>query len=215
MENKNLDQEKFRRVFFERLRVHFPDAEIELDHCDPFTLLIATMLSARCTDKAVNKVLPVLFANGTNPQDILSLGELEISNRIKSVTFYKTKAKRIIGICKEIIRLGRVPHEAADLESLPGVGRKTANIVRAVAFGQITFPVDTHVFRVSNRTGLAEGKNVKIVEEMLIKRVPAEYACESHVLLILHGRYTCKQLKPRCSECPVSDLCQKFAKDNL
>lgn len=202
-----LDNYQHRVIFFQKLNEAFPDVRIELEYSDPFTLLIAVVLSARCTDKAVNAALPGLFADGSTPQDMLRLGEDEIASRIKTIGCYRNKAKFITGIAEQVMELGGVPDNLEQLEKLPGVGRKTANIILSVAFGHTTFAVDTHVFRVSNRTGLAPGKNPRAVEEQLERRVPAQCARTAHALLVLHGRYVCKAQRPKCAECNVQELC--------
>jgi endonuclease-3 len=173
-----------------------------------FKLLVAVVLSARCTDKAVNATLPRLYADGDSPEALLEVGEEEVANRINTIGLYKNKAKFVIGICKRVIELGSVPSTLEGLVELPGVGRKTANVVLNDGFGQVAFPVDTHVFRVSNRTGLAPGKNTDIVEQKLYQSVPERWATKAPSLLILHGRYTCKSQRPKCQDCPVKHLCQ-------
>lgn len=175
-----------------------------------FKLLIATVLSARCTDVAVNKALPKLFADGDSPYVLLSLGEEEVARRISTIGLYKNKAKFIIGICSSIVSTGSVPTTQEGLERLPGVGRKTANVVLNAALGAPVFPVDTHVFRVCNRTGLAVGKTPLSVERILSAHVPAKWARKASQLLILHGRYVCKSQKPRCAECPVNKFCKHY-----
>ena len=187
--------------FFERLSRMFPTVDTELEYEDPFPMLIGVVLSARCTDAAVSKCLPKLFANGDTPQDLLKLGQEEVAKRISSITYYNNKSKYIIGICHEIIKRNNiVPRTLEELETLPGVGRKTANIMLLFAFDQIAFPVDTHVFRVCNCTGLAPGKAPREVEEKLKVRVPKRYAQSSHRLLILYGRHVCKA-RPKCDGC--------------
>lgn len=175
-----------------------------------FKLLIATVLSARCTDNAVNKALPRLLADGDSPESLLTLGEEVIAQRINTLGLYKNKAKFIIGICESVITTGCVPRTQEGLEELPGVGRKTANVVLNVALGASAFPVDTHVFRVSNRTGLATGTTPLAVERTLIERVPAKWAKKASQLLILHGRYVCKSQRPQCAKCPLNRICKYY-----
>lgn len=183
--------------FFKRLEAYFPEARIELDYVDSFTLLIAVVLSARTTDKAVNKVLPRLFADGSTPEVIYSLGYDEIESRINTLGLYRNKAKAVFGIAEIVMQLGQVPDTLEGLLQLPGVGRKTANVMLVTAFKQCAYPVDTHVFRVSNCTGLAPGKTPSEVEMKLHECVPEEYKYKAHALLVLFGRYICKA-RPKC-----------------
>lgn len=199
---------------FSRLRAANPQPSTELVFANPFELLIAVMLSAQTTDVAVNKVTAVLFREAATPQDMLELGEERIRDTIKTIGLYKTKASHVVATCEILLNRfdSQVPQTREELESLPGVGRKTANVVLNTAFGQIAMAVDTHIFRVSNRTGIAKGKTVREVEDKLIKSVPKEFLLDAHHWLILHGRYTCKALKPQCGQCSIEDLCEYKAK---
>ena len=196
--------------FFARLKKIDPAPKTELEYTNPYTLLVAVALSAQATDKGVNKATKALFAKVGTPQQMLKLGEADLIAHIKTIGLYKGKAKNIIAAAKLLVDRhdGVVPNDQAALEELPGVGRKTANVVRNVAFGEKTIAVDTHIFRVSNRTGLAAGKDVLAVELKLEKVVPDAYALHAHHWLILHGRYTCIARKPLCPTCVVRDLCR-------
>ena len=191
------------------LTTRFPDAQAELDHSNPFELLVATILSAQCTDVRVNKVTKNLFPFYKEPQDYLQLGQEGLEEIIRSCGFYRAKAKNILGACKVLLEdfHGEVPTTIKELMTLPGVGRKTANVVASNAFEVPAIAVDTHVFRVSNRIGLAHGKNVEEVEEQLMKRNPKERWTHSHHLLIFHGRRICASRKPKCEECPITSYC--------
>jgi endonuclease-3 len=195
--------------FFARLKKQNPNPKTELQYRNPYTLLVAVALSAQATDKSVNKATQPLFKTVDNPQKMLALGEEKLTEAIKTIGLYRGKAKNVIALSKQLIEKhgGQVPKTREALEALPGVGRKTANVVLNVAFGQPTIAVDTHIFRVSNRTGLAPGKNVLEVELGLEKKVPEKYLSHAHHWLILHGRYTCIARKPLCPTCVVRDLC--------
>ena len=198
-----------RAELYRRLRAANPSPTTELRFSSPFELLVAVVLSAQATDVGVNKAMARLFPVANTPQDILALGEAGLRDFIKTLGLYQTKAKNVIGLCQRLIDLhdGQVPHDREALEALPGVGRKTANVVLNTAFGEPTIAVDTHIFRVANRTGLARGKTVRAVEDRLVRVTPAEYARDAHHWLILHGRYVCKARKPECWRCSVIDLC--------
>jgi len=196
--------------FFSRLHDANPAPTTELNYQTPFQLLIAVILSAQATDVGVNKATARLFPVAGTPQAILALGEEGLSEYIKTIGLYRTKARNVIATCQQLIELhdGKVPAERAALEALPGVGRKTANVVLNTAFGQPTIAVDTHIFRLGNRTGLAPGKTVLAVEEKLLRVVPAAFKQDAHHWLILHGRYVCKARKPDCPACVIRDLCR-------
>ena len=196
-------------TFFARLKKHNPDPKTELEYTTPYTLLVAVALSAQATDKSVNKATQSLFKAVDTPQKMLALGEAALADAIKTIGLYRGKAKNVIAAAKILIDKhgGQVPEDRAALEELPGVGRKTANVALNVAFGEPTIAVDTHIFRISNRTGLAPGKDVLAVELSLEKRVPEKYLSHAHHWLILHGRYTCVARKPLCPTCVVRDLC--------
>lgn len=198
-----------RREFFRRLADLNPEPETELEYDSTFELLVAVVLSAQATDVGVNKATRRLFPVASTPEAILELGEDGLKKYIRTIGLFNSKARNIIATCKALIERhgGEVPRDRAALEALPGVGRKTANVVMNVAFGEPTMAVDTHIFRVSNRTGLAPGKTPLAVEKALLKRVPEEYRVHAHHWLILHGRYTCKARGPDCPICPVADLC--------
>lgn len=198
-----------REEFFRRLAALDPEPTTELEYRTPFELLIAVILSAQATDVGVNKATRRLFPVANTPQAILDLGEDGLKHYIQTIGLFNAKAKNIIRTCRLLLERhgGQVPDDRAALEALPGVGRKTANVILNTAFGHETIAVDTHIFRVGNRTGLAPGKTPLEVEKKLLKRVPARYRRHAHHWLILHGRYTCKARKPRCPECPVIDLC--------
>ena len=205
---KNMTKKKI-QIFFERLRAQRPHPETELNYSNPFELLVAVTLSAQATDVSVNKATDKLFPIANTPEAIYALGVDGLKEYIKTIGLYNSKAENVIKTCKILIDKhdSQVPDNRADLEALPGVGRKTANVVLNTAFGQPTMAVDTHIFRVGNRTGLAVGKNVLEVEERLIKVIPKEFILDSHHWLILHGRYCCIARKPKCAECIVSDVC--------
>ena len=199
-----------RLAFFQRLQAHIPEPKTELNYRNPFELLIAVILSAQATDISVNLATDKLYPVANTPETIAALGIAGLTPYIKSIGLYNSKAKNVIKTCEILIQQhgSVVPQTRTALEALPGVGRKTANVVLNTAFGQPTIAVDTHIFRVSNRTGLAPGKTVLAVEKALLKRVPDEYKLDAHHYLILHGRYTCIARKPRCGACVVEDLCQ-------
>ena len=199
-----------RQLLYTRLRDTNPAPTTELHYSTPFELLVAVVLSAQATDVGVNKATARLFPVAHTPQAILALGEARLRDFIKTIGLYQTKARNVIGLCQQLIDLhnGEVPRSREALEALPGVGRKTANVVLNTAFGEATIAVDTHIFRVSNRTGLAPGKTVRAVEEKLVKFTPAEFARDAHHWLILHGRYVCKARKPECPRCVIHDLCE-------
>ena len=199
-----------RQDIFARLAQAIPDPETELQYSTPFELLIAVVLSAQATDKGVNKATAQLFPVANTPQTILDLGLEGLKSYIKTIGLYNSKAENIIKLCQRLLEQhqGEVPQTRAELEALAGVGRKTANVILNTAFGQPTIAVDTHIFRVSNRTGIARGKNVLEVERNLEKWVPAQYKRDAHHLLILHGRYTCIARKPRCQSCVIESLCE-------
>jgi endonuclease-3 len=194
---------------FTRFRAANPKPTTELEYSSPFELLIAVLLSAQATDVGVNKATRKLFPVARTPQAMYALGVEGLTEYVKTIGLYRNKAKNAIETCRILIEQhgGQVPRDREALEALPGVGRKTANVVLNTAFGEPTIAVDTHIFRLSNRLGLAPGKNVDVVEQKLLKVVPAEFKLDAHHWLILHGRYVCKALKPECWRCPVSDLC--------
>ena len=196
--------------FYARLRKVMPDPRTELVYDNPFTLLVSVVLSAQATDRSVNKATAPLFKIADTPKAIVALGEKRLTPYIKTIGLYRTKAKNVIALSKMLLEKheGEVPRDRDALEELPGVGRKTANVVLNVAFGEKTIAVDTHIFRVANRTGLAPGKNPREVEDGLVKRTPDEYALHAHHWLILHGRYTCVARKPLCPTCVERDLCK-------
>jgi endonuclease-3 len=195
--------------FFSRLRAANPEPKSDLEYTNPYTLLVAVVLSAQATDAGVNKATRALFKIADSPEKMRALGLDRLKEHIKTIGLYNNKAKNVIALSEILIRDhgGKVPGTREELMKLPGVGRKTANVVLNVAFKQPTMAVDTHIFRVSNRTGLAPGKTPDDVEEKLVKVVPAEFALNAHHWLILLGRYTCKARKPECGACPVRDLC--------
>lgn len=199
-----------RAEIFRRLKAATPNPQTELAYSTPFELLVAVILSAQATDKSVNKATALLYPRANTPQALLKLGERGLSQYIKTIGLYNAKAKNIIATCRILLEQhgGKVPHDRAALEALPGVGRKTANVILNVAFGEPTIAVDTHVFRVANRTGLAPGKTPLEVEQKLLKYVPAEYLPHAHHWLILHGRYICLARKPGCPECVIAELCE-------
>jgi endonuclease-3 len=198
-----------RRAIFERLRAANPHPTTELHYRTPFELLVAVMLSAQATDVSVNQATATLFPVANTPEKMLSLGEEGLMQYIRRIGLYKTKAKNVIAACQILLDKhgGEVPKDREALEALPGVGRKTANVVLNTAFGQPTIAVDTHIFRVANRIGLAPGKTVLEVEQKLLRHVPAEFRHDAHHWLILHGRYVCKARKPECGHCLIRDLC--------
>ncbi|UCH72816.1 MAG: endonuclease III [Rhodospirillales bacterium] len=200
--------------FFRRLEAGNPDPRGELEYINPFTLLVAVVLSAQATDAGVNKATGPLFAVADTPQKMLALGEARLRDYIRTIGLFNTKAKNIIALSRVLIdeHDSAVPRDRAALEKLPGVGRKTANVVLNIAFGEPTIAVDTHIFRVGNRTGLAPGKTPLAVEQKLEKVVPERYKLHAHHWLILHGRYVCKARKPDCPACIVGDLCAYKAK---
>ena len=195
---------------FSRLRALNPRPTTALDYTSPFELLVAVVLSAQATDVGVNKATRRLFPVANTPAAILALGEETLKGYINTIGLYNAKAANVIALCGQLLDLhdGEVPHTREALEALPGVGRKTANVVLNTAFGEPTIAVDTHIFRVSSRTGLAPGKDVRTVEDKLVRMVPEEFRRDAHHWLILHGRYTCKARKPDCPHCPVHDLCR-------
>jgi len=198
-----------RAEIFRRLREINPKPTTELQYDSPFQLLIAVILSAQATDVGVNKATRRLFPVAGTPQTMLALGEEKLKSYISTIGLYNAKAKNVIATCKLLLDRhgGEVPRTRAELEALPGVGRKTANVILNTAFGEETIAVDTHIFRVANRTGLAPGKTVRAVEDKLEKVVPAEFKRDAHHWLILHGRYVCKARKPDCPQCVIRDLC--------
>ena len=200
--------------FFRRLEGRDPNPRGELDYINPYTLLVAVLLSAQATDVGVNKATGPLFKVADTPERMLGLGEARVRDYIKTIGLFNTKAKNVIALSRLLIDAhdGEVPRGREALEKLPGVGRKTASVVLNIAFGEPTIAVDTHIFRVGNRTGLAPGKTVLAVEQKLEKAVPEKYRLHAHHWLILHGRYICKARKPDCPACPVSDLCGYKAK---
>jgi endonuclease-3 len=199
-----------RSEIFTRLRQSNPEPTTELHYATPFELLIAVILSAQATDVSVNKATAKLFAEANTAEAMYALGEDGLKQYIRTIGLYNSKAANIVRTCKILIEKynGEVPQEQQQLEALPGVGRKTANVVRNTAFGHPTIAVDTHIFRVSNRTGIARGKNVLEVENKLLKFVPKAFRQDAHHWLILHGRYTCIARKPRCGSCVIEDLCE-------
>ena len=204
-----MNKEK-RLEIFSRLAKAIPDPVTELNYNSTFELLIAVVLSAQATDKGVNKATAKLFPVANTPQAILDLGEEGLKEYIKTIGLYNSKGANIIKLCRKLLDdfQGKVPQTREELESLAGVGRKTANVILNTAFGQPVMAVDTHIFRVCNRTGIAKGKNVLEVEIKLDKHVPKQYKLDAHHLLILHGRYTCIARKPRCASCVIEDLCE-------
>jgi endonuclease-3 len=199
-----------RRKIYERLRANNPAPTTELEHETPFELLVSVVLSAQATDAGVNKATAKLYPVANTPQAMVKLGEAGLKRYISTIGLFNTKAKNVIALSKAILAQhgGEVPRSREALEALPGVGRKTANVVLNTAFGQPTIAVDTHIFRVANRTGLAPGKNVREVEDELVRVTPDEFRKNAHHWLILHGRYVCKARKPDCPRCPIADLCE-------
>ena len=201
-------------AFFGRLAAANPQPETELVSVNAYTLLVAVVLSAQATDAGVNKATATLFKVADTPEKMVTLGEAGLREHIKTVGLFNTKARNVIALSRALVEqhAGAVPHDRNALEALPGVGRKTANVVLNAAFGEPTIAVDTHVFRVANRTGLAPGKTPLAVEDLLMERVPDRWKQHAHHWLILHGRYVCVARKPKCPDCPVRDLCQFDAK---
>ncbi len=199
-----------RQQIFERLRAENPEPTTELHYSTPFELLVAVLLSAQATDKGVNKATARLFPLANTPAAILELGEDGLKQQIKTIGLFNSKAKNLIKTCRLLLErhAGEVPRSREALEALPGVGRKTANVVLNTAFGEPTIAVDTHIFRVANRTRIARGKNVGEVEQRLLRLVPREFRQDAHHWLILHGRYTCIARRPRCGACLIEDLCE-------
>lgn len=205
-----------RQQFFQTLSEHITNPTTELNYRNEFELLIAVILSAQATDVSVNKATPKLFQVAPTPDKMAALGEDGIVPYIQSIGLYRSKARHIVACCTALVEKfnGKVPNTRKDLESLAGVGRKTANVVLNTAFNQLTIAVDTHIFRVANRTGIARGKTVLAVEDALLKNTPKAFLKDAHHLLILHGRYTCKARKPLCNQCVVKDLCEFNEKTN-
>ena len=199
-----------RREIFLRLQAANPHPTTELEHSTPFELLVAVILSAQATDKSVNLATRELFPVANTPQEILDLGEAGLREYVQRIGLYQTKSKHVIQMCRILLEQhgGQVPQTREALEALPGVGRKTANVMLNTAFGEPTIAVDTHIFRISNRIGLAPGKDVVEVEKKLMKFVPDEFKQDAHHWLILHGRYVCVARKPKCRECIIQDLCE-------
>ena len=199
-----------RRAIFEALRRANPDPRSELEFGSPFELLVAVVLSAQATDRSVNQATRELFRVAGTPSAMLALGEEGLIAHIRTIGLFRTKARNLIGLCRMLVEQhgGQVPRTREALEALPGVGRKTANVVLNVAFGEPTIAVDTHIFRVANRTGLAPGKDVEEVEQRLLKTVPEEFRQHAHHWLILHGRYVCVARKPRCWQCAIAKWCE-------
>jgi len=208
MKKENIEE------FFRRLEERDPDPRGELDYINPYTLLVAVVLSAQATDVGVNKATGPLFKVADTPEKMLALGEARVRDYVKTIGLFNAKARNVIALSRILIdeHGSEVPRDREALEKLPGVGRKTANVVLNIAFGEPTIAVDTHIFRLGNRTGLAPGKTVLAVEQKLEKAVPAKYKLHAHHWLILHGRYICKARKPDCPACPVNDLCTYKAK---
>ncbi len=199
-----------RREIFERLRAANPHPTTELEYTTPFELLISVILSAQATDVGVNKATRKLYPVANTPQAIYDLGVEGLTPYVQTIGLYRTKAKNVIETCRLLLEKhgGQVPRDRESLQALPGIGRKTANVVLNTAFGVPAMAVDTHIFRVSNRTGIAPGKNVDVVEEKLMKFVPREFLMDAHHWLILHGRYTCTARSPQCWNCLIADLCE-------
>ncbi len=199
-----------RHEIFSRLKSVNPSPTTELEYASPFELLVAVILSAQATDVSVNKATQTLFAVANSPEAMLNLGEAGLKHHIRSIGLYNSKAKNIIKTCQLLMEKhhGDVPQSRTELEALPGVGRKTANVILNTAFGQATIAVDTHIFRVANRTRIAPGKTVLEVEKKLVRLVPKTYRKDAHHWLILHGRYTCTARRPKCDQCIIQDLCE-------
>jgi endonuclease III len=204
------------KTFYQTLARENPNPKSELNYTNPYTLLVAVVLSAQATDKGVNKATNTLFKIISTPQEMVLLGEAKLKEHIKTIGLFNSKAKNVINLSRQLIEKhhSQVPESRALLEALPGVGRKTANVVLNVAFGHLTMAVDTHIFRIGNRTGLAPGKTPKKVEEELLRITPKELLSHAHHWLILHGRYTCTARNPKCKECCVRHLCH-FKEKNL
>jgi endonuclease-3 len=202
------------REIFRRFSIQRPEPKGELDHVNPFTLVVAVALSAQATDVSVNKATAALFAIADTPEKMLALGEEGVAHHIKTIGLWRAKAKNVIALSQKLIDDfgGAVPRDEASLTSLPGVGRKTANVVMSMAFGIPTLAVDTHVFRIGNRLGLAPGKTPDQVEKAFLKIIPQDYLFHAHHWLILHGRYCCKARKPECAACVIADLCKSKEK---
>ena len=202
--------EAARRALFERLRAANPDPTTELSYRSAYQLLVSVILSAQATDRSVNQATGPLFRVAGTPKAMLALGEEGLASHIRTIGLWRAKARHIIAATRMLIDRhgGRVPRDRAALEALPGVGRKTANVVLNTAFGEPTIAVDTHIFRVANRTGLAPGRTVRAVEDGLLRVVPEDYRANAHHWLILHGRYVCKARRPLCPQCPIRDLCR-------
>ena len=200
--------------FYRRLAEADPEPQGELDYINVYTLLVAVVLSAQATDIGVNRATKKLFEIVDTPEKMVKLGETKLTSHIKTIGLYRTKAKNVIGLSELLIAEhgSVVPQDRDALVKLPGVGRKTANVVLNIAFGEPTIAVDTHIFRIGNRTGIAPGKNVDVVEQGFLKKTPKTYMLHAHHWLILHGRYVCKAIKPECPKCIVADLCQFKAK---
>jgi endonuclease-3 len=198
------------RLLYDRLRAANPSPRSELAYASPYQLLVSVILSAQATDRSVNLATRPLFAAAGTPAAIAALGEAGLADYIRTIGLWRMKAKNVMAATRMILERhgGEVPRSRAELEALPGVGRKTANVVMNVAFGEPTIAVDTHIFRVGNRTGLAPGRNVREVEDRLVEVTPAEFALDAHHWLILHGRYVCVARNPRCPQCPIRDLCR-------
>ena len=198
------------RPFIEALRAANPNAQTELHFTDPFTLLISVVLSAQATDASVNRATPALFAAASDPARMAALGVEGVASHIRSIGLWQGKARNVVALSTQLLErhAGQVPPDRAALEALPGVGRKTANVVLNVAFGESTMAVDTHIFRLGNRTGLAPGVNVRAVEDLLLKRIPPDLLRPAHHWLILHGRYVCKARIPECWRCVVAPWCR-------
>ncbi|HCI51756.1 MAG TPA: endonuclease III [Gallionella sp.] len=205
-----------RRQIFERLQKANPHPKTELEYRTPFELLIAVMLSAQATDISVNAATRHLYPVANTPEALLELGEAKLTEYIQRIGLYKTKARHVIQTCRMLVELhnSQVPQTREALEALPGVGRKTANVILNTAFGHAAMAVDTHIFRISNRIGLAPGKNVLEVEHKLMKVIPKEFILDAHHWLILHGRYICRARTPKCAECLIYDLCEYKGKDD-
>lgn len=206
-----------RTALFRRLAALDPAPTTELEHASPFQLLVAVILSAQATDKSVNLATRALFRAAPTPPDIAALGEERLADYIKTIGLYKTKAKNVLATARLLVERhgSTVPHDRAALEALPGVGRKTANVILNTVFHEPVIAVDTHIFRLANRTGLAPGKDVVAVEKKLLKAVPAAYRLHAHHWLILHGRYVCKARKPECWRCVIRDLCGYKEKNDV
>jgi endonuclease-3 len=201
-----------RQAFFARLQAHNPEPTTELNYSTPFELLIAVILSAQATDVGVNKATDKLYPVANTPESILALGVDGLKSYIKTIGLFNSKAENVIKTCRQLIELhhGEVPEDREALEALPGVGRKTANVVLNTVFKHPVIAVDTHLFRLANRTGMAKGKTVRAVEDRLMKVVPKEYMQDAHHWLILHGRYVCVARNPHCDQCVVTDLCDEY-----